>query len=198
MSNEAKIYRVTNGLKKGYIAVLNADGSYKECVQLGDLIEFSVAISENTTKLSAGNFTILTDTALGEISVSISIPEVSDDIKCLIFGHKKGSMGEIVQTANDIKPYVALCVERTMKNSSSGQEISEFVTLYKGQFNQIEKKAKTKEDGTVEFQTDSMSGTFMPLQTDNNMYMSSVKSDAEGFNAETFKFGVEIVKPTAA
>ena len=93
---------------------------------------------------------------------------------------------------------MALCFERTMKNSANGKEISEFVTLYKGQFNLVEKKAKTKEDGTVEFQTESISGTFMPLSTNGNMYMSSLKSDATGFSSETFKFGQEVHVPEVA
>lgn len=193
-----KTYKVTNGLKKGYIALLKEDGNYDKCTELGDLIEVSVSITENTAKLSAGNYTILTDTALGEIAVSVSIPEVSDEIKCILFGHSKGTLGEIIQTSNDVKPYVALCFERTMKNSANGKEISEFVTLYKGQFNLVEKKAKTKEDGTVEFQTESISGTFMPLSTNGNMYMSSLKSDATGFSSETFKFGQEVHVPEVA
>lgn len=189
------VYKVVNGLKKGYIAIMNEDGTYGEPIEVGNLIEVSVETSEDNATLDAGNFTVMTDSAIGQTKITVSLPTLSDELKKAIYGYKTGNNGEIIASSEDVKPYLAFQYERTLK-TSAGKEISEYVTFYKGQFNLPKQDAKTKENGKVNFQTEQIEGTFMPLDDHDHIYMSSVKSDVVGFNAETLKFGTEITFPT--
>ena len=191
------IYKVVNGLKRGYIAVMQDDGTYGKPIDVGNLIEVSIDIAEDTANLDAGNGTIMSDSAIGQTKVTVSLPGLSDELKNIIYGNKKGDNGEIISTTDDVKPYLAFQFERTLK-TSTGKEISEYVTLYKGQFNLSKSDAKTKESGKVNFQTEQIEGTFMGLDDHDNIYMSSVKSDADGFDADKLKFGTEITFPTVA
>lgn len=173
-------YNVKNGLKKCYVSVISTDGSYGVPKELGDLIEISITASENSTSLYAGNGVIMVDSALGEIDTTISIPALSEENEALLFGHKVATGGGIIKSSNDVKPYVALLVEQTSKNSESGAGVDEYLTLYKGQFNLSEKKGKTKEGG-VEFQTTSLSAKFMPVES--GVWMHIVASDSPDFDA---------------
>lgn len=191
-------YKITDGLKKGYVAVLNDDGSYGDLIELADLISVSVDTTEDNGTLDAGNRTIATASAIGNTKVTVSLPALSTDLKVLIYGQAKGTDGEIIATANDNKPYLAFCFEKTVIDNTTGKEGSEYVYFYKGQFALSKEDAKTKSAGKVEFQTLSLEGTFMPLDDNNNMYMSSVCSLDEGFDPDKLKFGREIHIPTAA
>lgn len=190
------VYKVVNGLKKGYIAIMQEDGSYDTPIEIGNLIEVSVDTSEDSATLDAGNFIVMTDSAIGETKITVSLPALSDEAKKAIYGYKVGGNGEIIATSDDVKPYFAFQYERTLR-TSAGKEISEYVTFYKGQFNLPKADAKTKENGKVNFQTEQIEGTFMPLDDNGHIYMSSVKSDAVGFSSEKLKFGTEITIPTA-
>lgn len=189
------VYKVVNGLKKGYIAIMQEDGSYDTPIEIGNLIEVSVDTSEDSATLDAGNFIVMTDSAIGETKITVSLPALSDEAKKAIYGYKVGENGEIIATSDDVKPYFAFQYERTLR-TSTGKEISEYVTFYKGQFNLPKADAKTKENGKVNFQTEQIEGTFMPLDDNGHIYMSSVKSDAVGFSSEKLKFGTEITIPT--
>lgn len=173
-------YNVKNGLKKCYVATIGADGAYKTPVELGKLIEISITASENSTSLYAGNGVIMVDSALGEIDTTISIPALSEENEALLFGHKIAEGGGLIKDIKDVKPYVALLVEQTSKNSETGEEVNEYLTLFKGQFNLGENKAKTKEGG-VEFQTTSLSAKFTPVES--GIWMHIVSSDSAGFDA---------------
>lgn len=190
-------YKVVNGLKKGYIAILQADGTYGKPICIGDLIETSTDTSEDSATIDAGNYTIMTDSATGQTKITVTLPALSDELMMAMYDWKKGTNGEIIATTNDVKPYVAFQYERTLK-TSDGNEISEYDTFFKGQFNLPKKASKTKENGKVNFQTQQIEGTFMALEDHDNMYMAYIKSDVDGFDANKVKFGEEIVIPTIA
>lgn len=176
-------YNVKNGLKKCYVATVGVDGVYATPKELGDLIEISITASENSTSLHAGNGVIMVDSSLGEIDTTISIPALSEENEALLFGHKIAEGGGLIKSSNDVKPYVALLAEQTSKNSETGAEVTEYLTLFKGQFNLAEKKGKTKEGG-VEFQTTSLSAKFMP-DVETGIWMHIVATDSTGFDAVT-------------
>lgn len=180
-------YVIKNGLGNSGIAKIKdskgVDGdTYDTVKELGKLIEISVSIKENTAKLYAGNNVILQDSDIGDIDVSITLPALSEEIEALIFGHKLAEGGGLIKSSTDVKPYFALQFEETAKDNETNENVTEYTTLFKGQFSQIERKGKTKE-GTPQHSTVSLSGTFQCL--DNGVYMYIINSLDEGF--DTFK-----------
>ena len=188
-------YNVKNGLQKCYVATIDTTGAYKPAIELGDLIEISISPSENSATLYAGNGVIMTDSALGEIPVTISLPAISEENQALLFGHKVAEGGGLIKSSKDVKPYVAIMFSQTSKDSVSGEEVIDYITLFKGQFSQQEQKGKTKEGG-VEFQTVSLSAQFMPLET--GIWEHIVSSDSTGFDEKVHatKWGKTVEIPT--
>lgn len=176
-------YNVKNGLKKCYVAKVMGAGTWDTPVELGDLIEISVSASENSVSLYGGNGVIMVDGALGEIDTTISIPALSEENEALLFGHKMATGGGLIKSSTDVKPYFALLFEQTSKNSETGAEITDYITLFKGRFNIAERKGKTKE-GAPELQTMSLSGKFMP-DVESGIWMHVVSSDSKDFDAVT-------------
>ena len=171
-------YSVKNGLRKCYVAKITSDGTWDVPKELGDLIEVSIQASENSATMYAGNRIVMTDSALGDIEGSITIPSLSEEMECYIFGHQKRQGGGIIKSSKDVKPYVAFLFEQTSKNDTTGEEVVDYVTLYKGQFNLAERKGKTKE-GSPELQSTSLSMKFSTLNS--GVYMDIVSTDSEGF-----------------
>ena len=188
-------YSVKNGLGKCYVAKIQSEGTWDSPKELGDLIEVSITASENTATMHAGNRIILTDSALGDIDGSITLPALNEEMECYIFGHQKREGGGIIKSSKDVKPYLAFLFEQTSKNDTTGEEVVDYVTLYKGQFNLAERKGKTKE-GSPELQSTSLSMKFSTL--DSGVYMDIVSTDSEGYNEEAFKktWAKTITEPT--
>lgn len=187
-------YNVKNGLGKCYIAKVTESG-YETAKELGDLIEISISTAEDAALMYAGNGIILQDSAIGETDVTLSIPALSEELEALIFGHKMATEGGIIKNASDSKPYFAIMFEQTAKNNTTGANVTDYITLYKGIFNQTERKGKTKE-GKPEFQSTSLTGKFSAKEDGILQYI--VSSDSAGFNAETWKtkWGKEVIVPT--
>lgn len=173
-------YNIRNGLQKAYIAKVEAGGTWATPVELGDLIEISIKASENSVSLRAGNGVIMVDTALGEIDVTLSVPSLSEENEALLFGHKLAEGGGLIKSSLDVKPYFALLFEGTAKDSETGAEVTDYATLFKGQFNLAERKGKTKE-GTPELQTTPLSAKFMP-DVETGIWMHTVSTDSDGFD----------------
>ncbi|MFQ8920932.1 MAG: major tail protein [Clostridium paraputrificum] len=190
-------YSVKNGLRKCYVAKITSDGTWDVPKELGDLIEVSIQASENSATMYAGNRIIMTDSALGDIDGSITIPSLSEEMECYIFGHQKRQGGGIIKSSKDVKPYVAFLFEQTSKNDTTGEEVVDYVTLYKGQFNLAERKGKTKE-GSPELQSTSLSMKFSTLNS--GVYMDIVSTDSEGFDKVAFEktWAKTITEPTVA
>ena len=187
-------YNVKNGLGKCYIAKVTAEG-YDTVKELGALQEISVSTAEESAVMYAGNGIIIQDSAIGETDVTISIPALSEELEAEIFGHTLATEGGIIKNTNDSKPYFALMFEQTAKNNETGANVTDYITLYKGMFNQAERKGKGKE-GKPEFQNCSLSGKFSAKEDGVLQYI--VSSDSTGFNAETFKtkWGKTVIVPT--
>lgn len=78
------------------------------------------------------------------------------------------------------------------KTLTSG--VTEYVTLFKGKFTLPEDKTKTKE-GKTEYQTRSVSATFLPLKS--GVWKHYVRSNSDGFNSSEWsnKWGKEVIIP---
>ena len=125
-------YKVSNGLKKAYYAICTSDltagtDTYSTVKPLGELIEISVAPSESSSSLYAGNREVLVDQAMSGIEVSFTVPGLSDAQMCDLFGYKKATGGGIIRDNNVARPYIAIMFEQTNVGG-----VVDYHTLYKG------------------------------------------------------------------
>lgn len=186
--------RVKNGLKSIYYAVMTDEQTetYGTVKKLGELIEISVGASENSTPLYAGNRLYENAVSLGEINVSFTIPEISDEDFKAIFGYEADSVyGGIVRDNSTNRPKIAIMFEQT------AGDVVDYITLYKGTCNIPEIQGKTSESG-VQYNTLSFAGIFMPLAS--GKWCMSVASDDPKYATSQFasKWGTSVIKPTEA
>lgn len=182
---------VITGLSRCYYAVMEDEGSetYKNVKEFAGIREVSIAPKEESASIYAENRQWDTDVALGDIEASFDFTDVPDDVYIDVFGKKKSTNGGIIENANDVRPYVAIMFEKTL---TSG--VTEYVTLFKGKFTLPEDKTKTKE-GKTEYQTRSVSATFLPLKS--GIWKHYVRSNSDGFNSAEWsnKWGKEVIIP---
>ena len=186
--------RVKNGLKSIYYAVMTeeTEETYGTVKKLGELIEVSVSTAENATPLYAGNRLYENVVTLGEINVSFTIPEISDEDFKAIFGYEADSTyGGIIRDNSTSRPKIAIMFEQT------AGDVTDYITLYKGTCNIPEIQGKTSESG-VQYNTLSFSGVFMPLA--DGTWCMSVASDDPKYSSSDFatKWGKQVIKPTVA
>lgn len=181
---------VITGLKRLlYALMLNEETeTYGPVKYFPGLREITISPKEETDSIYAENQEWDIDSALGEIDVSIDITDIPTDIVSEILGKQKAATGGYIDNANDVKPYIALMIEKTLSNG-----VTEYVTLYKGKFNIPEDKAKTKE-GKPEFQSKTLTGRFIPLK--NGMWKYPVRSNDADFNSDTWlaNWGTSVIK----
>ncbi|MDU1413441.1 MAG: hypothetical protein E6929_11575 [Clostridium sp.] len=185
--------KVNTGLGKCYYAIATENGgniTYGEVKELGDLIEMSVSPSEENLYIYAANKVYDSINNFSGADITISMPEISDEAMCDLFGYKKATEGGIIYNSNTKRSFLALMFEQTNTNN-----ITDYITLYKGQLNLAENKGKTMEE-KAEFQTKQLSGKFIAPK--NSVWMHIVSNNDADFNAETWKtkWGKEVIVPT--
>lgn len=192
----AKKKSIIVGLRKAYYAIMTdeATETYGKVKEFPGIREMTVTPGEESASIYAENMKWDEEISLGDIEASFDFTDIPDEIYAEIFGKKMSTEGGIIENANDVRPYVALLLEKTLTGGAV-----EYVILYKGKFMLPEDKAKTKE-GTTEYQTRTVSMAFLPLS--DGMWKYYVRSTATGFSAETWATkwgeGKEVIKPTIA
>jgi phi13 family phage major tail protein len=183
---------VITGLNKLYYAIMSdmEAETYSAAKYFPGLREITVSPKEDSASIYAENQEWDVDSALGEIEVTIDVTDVSTDIIAELLGKQKAASGGYIDSASDVKPYIALMFDKTLSGG-----VTEYVHLYKGKFNLFEDKAKTKE-GKPEFQSKTMSGRFLPLK--NGMWKHAVRSNDTDFDATAWatSWGTSVVKAT--
>lgn len=185
--------KVTTGVEKAYYAILQSEdttATYDAVTYLPGLREITVSPKEERSSLYAENRLWDTESSLGEIEVSLDLTDIPPEHYTKLLGKKLAEGGGVIDSVDDSAPYIALMVEKTLSGG-----VKEYLTLYKGKLGIPEDKAKTKE-GKTDYQTKSVSGVFMPLDT--GLWKYSVRSDDAGFDKVTWdtKWGKQVVIPT--
>ncbi|NGP59885.1 phage tail protein [Paenibacillus thiaminolyticus] len=165
------------GLKNIYYAKLIKDDEtgveYDKPKRLAPAITANITPSVNSATLFAENGPYITANVLGEITVEIGVADIPFDIQADILGMAVNSDGVLIDNAEDQAPEIALGFER---NTEAGT--SRFTWLLKGRFKLPNEEAKTS-SGTLEFQTPTISGTFLKRIYDGH-WRFRVDSGAEG------------------
>lgn len=172
--------KITTGVEKAYYAILKEDGDtpvYNPVSYLQGLREFSIVANEEESSIYAENRLWESENALGAIEVTLDFASIYTEDYVALLGKKLSTTGGIIEGVDDQAPYIALMLEKTLSGG-----VKEYLTLFKGKLRIPEDKGKTKE-GSTEYQTQSLNGTFMALN--NGQWKHTVKSDDVNFNAVT-------------
>lgn len=170
---------VAVGLKDIYYALLTKDDStgatYGTPKKLAPAITANVSPTVNSATLNAEDGPLLTANALGEITVEIGVADIPFDVQAEILGQTINSDGVLIDNADDQAPELALGFRRTLHDGTS-----RLTWLLKGTFQLPTEEGKTKE-GTPEFQTPTITGTFLKRIYDGN-WRYRVDTGREGAN----------------
>lgn len=169
--------QIIKNIGKAYFALLLTDtdlgATYDTTEYLEGLREITVTPTQNQGDVYAEGVVWDTDTEDGPINISFDVTDIPLETRAKLFGHKISTTGGVIDSQKDEAPYLALMYEKTLKDG-----VIEYVTLYKGKLMKPEDKGKTRE-GSVEYQTKTVSGRFIPLATGEKQHIE--RSDATLF-----------------
>ncbi|CAF1802430.1 major tail protein [Bacillus subtilis] len=165
------------GLRDIYFAKLIKDDAtgvaYETPVKIGKAIEASVSPNTNSETLNADDGPSEIETAFGGTEIEIGVDQLAHDKQALLLGHSVNADGVLEKKATDEAPYGALLFRAQV--SGGGYKLYAF---YKGKFQPQEESFATKTD-SPEFQTDTITGTFMRREFDE-VWSRSVYTKGEG------------------
>lgn len=111
------------------------------------------------------------DVALYEIlnsvdgfDVSIVMASLGNDGRAFLLGNKIDDNGVLIESSDDIAPYVAMGFKSARSDGSD-----DYIWLYKGQFAQSDATFRTKEKGQVNWQTPTVKASFAPRINDKRI-----------------------------
>ncbi|WP_459198711.1 major tail protein [Bacillus subtilis] len=165
------------GLRDIYFAKLIKDdatgATYETPIKVGKAIEASVSPNTNSETLNADDGPSEIETAFGGTEIEIGVDQLSRDVQALLLGHSVNADGVLEKKSTDEAPYGALLFRAQV--SGGGYKLYAF---YKGKFQPQEESFATKTD-SPEFQTDTITGTFMRREFDE-VWSRSVYTKGEG------------------
>jgi phi13 family phage major tail protein len=150
------------GLDKIYYAKMNDEvaETYDAPKPIPGGITANLSPTTNSTTLYADNQAWASATAFGGMEVELNVVDLPKDAQIDLLGSEADANGVLIESSSDNAPYVALGF-RALK--ANGQY--RYIWLYKGKFAPSDEEYATKEDAP-EFQTPTVSATFLPRQTD--------------------------------
>lgn len=160
------------GLKDIHIAVMKEDGTYETPVKISPAMNATITPNINTATLFGDDRAVETAESLGDIDVTIGTTDLTTEEYALLLGKTVNSDGVVIDSAEDVAPYVAMGF-RAMKSNGAYR----YVWLYKGKFGIPSDTHQTKGD-TVEFQTPSITAKF--VTRDDGKWRARVDSDDPG------------------
>lgn len=120
--------------------------------------------------------------SLDSMDVSLTMASVGADGKAYLLGGKQDSKGVLLESSDDDAPYVAMGFKTARSDGSD-----DYVWLPKGKFAQGDSTFRTKEQGTVNWQTPVLTGTFVPRISDKRLRASvNTKEEKAASILQTF------------
>lgn len=150
---EGKGYQI--GLRDLYFAKETADGTYATPKKLSEALTAVITPNYTSATLYADDRAVAIETALGDIDVSITTSDLSDDDYVMLMGTTKNADGVIEDSINDNPPYGALGFRLPL--SGGGYR---YFWYYKGKFQPPASNHNTK-GSSVEFQNPQITGKFV-------------------------------------
>lgn len=161
------------GLDKLHFAVMTDEETYTTPKPIPGAIEATITPTTNTATLFADDQADEVATSLGGIEVSLNVKDLPKEIYAELLGATITDDGVLVETKNDVPPYVALGF-RSLKSNGKYR----YFWLYKGKFQLSEETYATRTD-TPEFQTPTITAQFVPRAKDGK-WRARVDEDDTG------------------
>ena len=102
--------------------------------------------------------------SLDGFDVSLTMASVGADGKAFLLGNTVDTNGVLVEKSDDDAPYVAMGFKTARSDGTD-----DYIWLYKGKFAQGDSTFRTRERGTVNWQTPVLTGTFVPRISDKKL-----------------------------
>lgn len=129
------------------------------------VIEIALTSQNTNESLGADDIALYeTMASLDGFEVSITLASLGADGQAFLLGSTVDQNGVLVEGAADNPPYVAMGFKTARSDGTD-----DYVWLYKGRFVQGDATFRTKEQGTVNWQTPVLTGTFLPRVSDKAM-----------------------------
>lgn len=154
----------------------------------------SASINPNTSESTffADDGPMETASTLGQIELTISSAKIPKKDLAALLGHTITTAGILVKKSTDTPPWVAVG-GRALKSNGKYK----YFWLLKGKMTPSESNYQTKED-SVEFQPDSISGSFVKRDSDQAWYIEVDEDDEEeGVAAAVAAWFTSVPKLTA-
>lgn len=136
-----------------------------EIKQAPGVIEIALTAQATNETLGADDVALFEAlTSLDGFEVSVTMASLGSDAKAFLLGATIDEKGVLIESAADQAPYVAMGFKTARSDNSD-----DYVWLYKGRFAQSDQTFRTKEQGTVNWQTPALTGTFLPRVSDKRL-----------------------------
>jgi phi13 family phage major tail protein len=164
------------GLRDLHAAKLD-DGSYSEVRSILGSTEATMTVNQDEAILYADDIAFESTSNISSVEVSLSLANLSNEEIAFLLGSEIDEDGVLIESSDDVAPEVAFGFRSEKANGEF-----RYVWLYRGTFQTPEETYQTKGDST-EFQTPSISGTFMARQDDGRI-RAKVDSDDEEVSSD--------------
>ena len=169
-------YKAYTGFKDVYYALLTKDDetgvTYGLPKKFSGALNLNMTVNEETATLDVDDVPGITVSNIGTIELEIGVTNIPDEVLAEVLGKTINEDGVMIDSATNQAPYVALGYRRTMNDGSSRLN-----WLLKGKFTNPAEEATTKtSSGAVEFQTPTVTGTFVKRQYDEHWKYGKTES----------------------
>lgn len=147
------------GLKNIHAAKVMSEGSttiaYDIPMKISKAITANITPNFSISTLYADDQAVEVDETLGDIDIEIGVQDLTTEEYAYLLGKTVNADGVIEDSVNDVAPYIALGFEIPL--SGGGKRLYWY---YKGKF-QVPSSEHTTKQGSVTYQTPTISGKFM-------------------------------------
>ena len=148
------------GLKYLRYSKLDANDNVTTASNFGKAVDCKVSIEKNNAELYADDGIAESDYSFKKGTIALTIDEDDDQVFAEVLGHTVGTDGEMVRSADDVAPYVA--IGRILTKIVGGVKKYKVEFLHKVKFTEPNTDEKTKGE-SIEFGTSAIEGTVHQL-----------------------------------
>ena len=171
------------GCRDVVFAKMTADAStgttYESTIQSAPgVIEIGLTAQVTNESIGADDISLYeVFNSMDGFEVSLNLAALGADGRAYLLGNTVDAKGVLLEAADDNAPYVAMGFKTARSDGSD-----DYIWLYKGKFAQSDSTYRTKEQGQVNWQTPTLTGTFIPRISDKKV-RATVNTEDE--NAST-------------
>lgn len=174
----------TIGLRDVYYSVLKTDPvggtpTYDTPVHVAGAMTANINPNTSSATLFADDGPADTAATLGEITLELGMRDLDMATQAALLGHTVGADGVLIRKGEDVSPYVAVGF-RTLKSDGTYR----YYWLAKGKF-QVPSEDLTTKGDSIEFQTPTITGSFVKRDSDGEWQRQADSSDTTAATAIT-------------